>query len=136
FATMMTNATMLTARSPWGRRRRFNLTPFTVTVTAVAVQSDSLSADTAMTAPTFSPSFDASSFAAAIDDIRRRTQAQIGADDLRYIRTADRVSRVAELVGRALIAAAPGPLGFGLGVISLWAYKQLQATEIGHSALH
>lgn len=89
-----------------------------------------------MTAPSFSPSFDSTSFAAAIDDIRRRTQAQVGADDLRYIRTVDRVSRVAELVGRTLIAAAPGPLGFGLGVISLWAYKQLQATEIGHSALH
>ncbi len=76
------------------------------------------------------------SFGSAIDAIRKRAQAKVGAEDLHYIRTVDRVSRVAELVGRTLIAVSPGPLLFTAGVVSLWAYKQLQATEIGHSTLH
>jgi fatty acid desaturase len=75
-------------------------------------------------------------FAAAIDDIHRRAKARVGQDDLRYIRTVDRVSRVAELFGRTLIAVSPGPISFATGVLSLWVYKQLQATEIGHTALH
>lgn len=80
--------------------------------------------------------FNPTAFATAIDDIRRRTQAAVGAEDLQYIRNVDRVSRVAELFGRTMIALAPGPLGFTVGVASLWVFKQLQATEIGHSALH
>ncbi|PRP91345.1 Stearoyl-CoA 9-desaturase [Enhygromyxa salina] len=75
-------------------------------------------------------------FGAAIEDIRKRTQAKVGQRDLRYIRTVDRVSRVAEFVGRTLIAVSPGPMMFSAGVLSLWVYKQLQATEIGHGALH
>jgi linoleoyl-CoA desaturase len=35
-----------------------------------------------------------------------------------------------------LIAVSPGPASFSIGVLSLWVYKQLQATEIGHAALH
>ncbi|HVH99905.1 MAG TPA: fatty acid desaturase [Enhygromyxa sp.] len=76
------------------------------------------------------------SFAEAIDDIHRRAKARVGQEDLDYIRRVDRVSRVAELVGRTLIAISPGPILFSLGVLSLAAYKQLQATEIGHTALH
>jgi NADPH-dependent stearoyl-CoA 9-desaturase len=76
------------------------------------------------------------SFAAAIDAIHRDAKARVGPEDLRYIRTVDRVSRVAEAVGRTLIAVSPGPVLFTAGVLSLWAYKQLQATEIGHTSLH
>jgi fatty acid desaturase len=76
------------------------------------------------------------SFGAAIDGIRKRTKAKVGQEDLRYIRRVDRISRAAELVGRTLIAVSPGPLLFSAGVASLWVYKQLQATEIGHAALH
>lgn len=76
------------------------------------------------------------SFAAAIDAIHRDAKARVGQDDLQYIRRVDRVSRVAELVGRTLIAVSPGPISFATGVLSLWVYKQLQATEIGHTALH
>lgn len=75
-------------------------------------------------------------FGQAIDGIRKRTLAKVGQEDLRYIRTVDRLSRVAEFVGRTLIAISPGPMLFTAGVLSLWAYKQLQATEIGHTALH
>src|SRR5690606_36404779 len=59
-----------------------------------------------------------------------------GQGDLDRIRRVDRVSRGAELVGRTLIAVSPGPIMFSAGVLSLWVYKQLQATEIGHTALH
>jgi len=76
------------------------------------------------------------SFAAAIDAIHHDAKARVGPEDLRYIRRVDRVSRVAELVGRTLIAVSPGPILFTTGVLSLWVYKQLQATEIGHTALH
>ncbi len=76
------------------------------------------------------------SFAAALDAIHSKTKAKMGEPDLRYIRRVDRVSRVAELVGRTLIAVSPGPVMFSVGVLSLWVYKQLQATEIGHTALH
>jgi linoleoyl-CoA desaturase len=75
-------------------------------------------------------------FGVAIEAIRKRTQAEVGEHDLRYIRRVDRLSRVAELFGRTLIAVSPGPILFTTGVLSLWVYKQLQATEIGHMALH
>jgi fatty acid desaturase len=75
-------------------------------------------------------------FGVAIEAIRKRTQAEVGEHDLRYIRRVDRISRVAEMFGRTLIAVSPGPILFTTGVLSLWVYKQLQATEIGHMALH
>lgn len=75
-------------------------------------------------------------FGVAIEAIRKRTQAEVGASDLRYIQRVDRVSRVAEVFGRTLIAVSPGPILFVTGVLSLWVYKQLQMSEIGHMALH
>ena len=75
-------------------------------------------------------------FGRAIDDIRDRAQARVGTYDLRRIRRVDRLSRVLELGGRGLIALGPGPLSFAVGVLWLWVHKQLQATEIGHTALH
>lgn len=76
------------------------------------------------------------SFGRAIDAIHAKIKAQLGAEDLRYIRRVHAISRGAEAVGRTLIALSPGPLMFSAGVLSLWVYKQLQATEIGHGALH
>ena len=76
------------------------------------------------------------SFGQAIDDIRERAQARVGLEDLERVRRLDRRSRTLELVGRGLIAFTPGPLGFAVGVTALWLHKQLQATEIGHTALH
>ena len=76
------------------------------------------------------------SFGRALDAIHADTRAKLGDEDLRYIRRVDRVSRVAEALGRTLIALSPGPILFSAGVLSLWLYKQLQATEIGHGVLH
>ena len=95
------------------------------------------STETTASAPTWASDVERfRSFGSAIEAIRKRTQAKVGPEDLHYIRTVDRISRVAELAGRTLIAVSPGPVLFTAGVLSLWVYKQLQATEIGHPTLH
>jgi linoleoyl-CoA desaturase len=48
----------------------------------------------------------------------------------------NRFSRAMEVVGRALIFFSPEPVSFLCGVGALFVHKQLQATEIGHTALH
>lgn len=75
-------------------------------------------------------------FARDIDDIRARVEARLGAEDLRWIRRVRRVSRGAEVAGRALLHVSLDPVTFTLGVLALWLHKQLEATEIGHTALH
>ena len=75
-------------------------------------------------------------FAAEIDHLRDRIESEIGAEDLAYIRRVDRFSRVMEIVGRTLIHFSIEPVGFLSGVGALWLHKQLQAIEIGHTALH
>ncbi|HEX4458985.1 MAG TPA: acyl-CoA desaturase [Polyangia bacterium] len=75
-------------------------------------------------------------FGEAIDEIRERVEAQIGQEDLRYVKKLDRVSRLLEVCGRVLLHVSLDPFTFSAGVVSLWLHKQLQATEIGHTALH
>jgi linoleoyl-CoA desaturase len=76
------------------------------------------------------------SFGDALDDIHRRAKARMGAEDVAYVRRLDRLSRGFEIAGRALLMLGPGPLTFVAGVGLLWLYKQIQATEIGHTVLH
>ncbi len=76
------------------------------------------------------------SFAAALDELKARTEAKIGAADLTYIRRLDATSRGLEAVGRVLIHLSPGPITWTVGVLALWLHKQLQATEVGHTVLH
>jgi linoleoyl-CoA desaturase len=75
-------------------------------------------------------------FGREIDRIRDEAMAKVGAEDVAYIKKVDAVSRAAEIVGRGLIHASITPLGFFAGVGALWLHKQLEATEIGHTALH
>jgi linoleoyl-CoA desaturase len=75
-------------------------------------------------------------FAQAIDQIRARVEKQIGIEDVVYIRKVRRFSTAMELAGRALIHVSPEPVSFLAGVAALWLHKQLEATEIGHTALH
>lgn len=79
---------------------------------------------------------DLEAFGAQIDALRKRVEAQIGAEDLAYIRRVDRVSKGMELVGRLLIHFSLDPVTFGVGVLALSVHKQLQAAEIGHTVLH
>ncbi len=75
-------------------------------------------------------------FGREIDAIRTRLEAEVGAVDLARVRRLDGISRSFEVVGRVLLHLSFEPLGFLAGVGSLWVHKQLQATEIGHTALH
>ncbi len=75
-------------------------------------------------------------FGEAIDAIRTRVEAQVGAEDVKNVKDLDQFSRAMELTGRVLLHFSFEPVGFTAGVIALWIHKQLQAIEIGHSALH
>lgn len=75
-------------------------------------------------------------FGDALDAVRTRIEAELGAGDVRYIARVDAASRALELVGRGLIFVSFEPVSFAGGVACLWLGKQLQATEIGHASLH
>jgi linoleoyl-CoA desaturase len=75
-------------------------------------------------------------FGDAIDAIKADVEGKLGDDDVRYVTRMERVSRTLEVVGRTTIHLSMDPVTFTLGVIALWLHKQLQATEIGHTALH
>jgi linoleoyl-CoA desaturase len=71
-----------------------------------------------------------------LDAVKERAFSRVGAEDVRYVRRLEFLSRAMEIVGRGLIHFSPEPVSFLRGVTVLWLHKQLQATEIGHSALH
>ena len=75
-------------------------------------------------------------FGAELDEVKRRAFERVGPEDVAYVKRLNRFSRASEVVGRVLIHFSPEPVTFTLGVIALWLHKQLQATEIGHTALH
>lgn len=75
-------------------------------------------------------------FGAALDQIRKRIENEIGDTDVKYIKKMRNTSRALEVLGRGLIHISLEPIGFSTGVIALWLHKQLEATEIGHMALH
>lgn len=75
-------------------------------------------------------------FGRAIDEIRHRAEARIGAEDVAHIRRVRRASTALEVLGRALIHVSPEPLSFAAGVIALFVHKQLETAEIGHTVLH
>ena len=82
------------------------------------------------------PEPDYRAFGEEIDEVKRRALARIGPEDVAYVKRLNRFSRVMEVIGRVLIHISPEPVTFTLGVGALWIHKQLQATEIGHTALH
>jgi|CZKU01.1.fsa_nt_gi linoleoyl-CoA desaturase len=75
-------------------------------------------------------------FGDELDDVKRRALSRVGAEDVTYVRRLNRFSRGMEIAGRLLIMLSPEPTTFFLGVGALWVHKQLQSTEIGHTALH
>lgn len=76
------------------------------------------------------------SFARALNDLKRRIQAQIGAEDLRDMRRLRRISLVTEAIGRLIIHFCFEPILFTVGVVVLWIAKQIAVIEIGHTVLH
>jgi NADPH-dependent stearoyl-CoA 9-desaturase len=75
-------------------------------------------------------------FAAALDELRREVEADIGEKDTAHVRRIVALSRRLEVLGRGLIHFSIEPITFGLGVGALWAHKSLELMEIGHMALH
>jgi NADPH-dependent stearoyl-CoA 9-desaturase len=75
-------------------------------------------------------------FGLEVDAIRKRVEKEIGAEDLDYVSRLNRFSRKMEVAGRGLIHFSFEPFTFTTGVACLWIHKQLQAIEIGHTALH
>jgi linoleoyl-CoA desaturase len=76
------------------------------------------------------------SFGRAIDAIKHDVESRVGADDLRYVERLRLFSRAMEIVGRACIHVSFEPILFSIGVVALFLHKQVEATEIGHTALH
>ncbi len=79
---------------------------------------------------------DTAAFGKAIDAIRARIEREVGEDDVAYVKRMRRLSTGLEILGRTLIHVSPEPVSFMTGVGALWLHKQLEATEIGHTALH
>lgn len=76
------------------------------------------------------------SFALALNDLKRRVQEQIGAEDVRDMRRLRRLALVIEAAGRLMIHFCFEPVLFCLGVVVLWIAKQISVIEIGHTVLH
>lgn len=76
------------------------------------------------------------SFGAALDALKERVEGQLGQADVRYVKAMNAFSRGCEALGRVLIHFSFEPIAFFAGVFFLWIHKQLQAIEIGHTALH
>jgi fatty acid desaturase len=76
------------------------------------------------------------SFGSALDALKERVESQLGAFDVRYVKSLELASRSCEALGRLLIHFSFEPIAFSVGVIFLWLHKQLQAIEIGHTSLH
>jgi linoleoyl-CoA desaturase len=75
-------------------------------------------------------------FGEELDAVKQRAFEGLGPEDVAYVRRLHRFSRSMEAVGRVLIHFSFEPVTFTFGVLALWLHKQLQATEIGHTALH
>lgn len=75
-------------------------------------------------------------FGEELDAVKQRVFARVGPEDLAYVKRLDSFSVAMEVIGRVLIHVSPEPVTFVLGVGALYLHKQLQATEIGHTALH
>jgi fatty acid desaturase len=75
-------------------------------------------------------------FGRRIDAIRARVEAAVGPADLAHVEKMRAISRGLEITGRTLIHVSLDPVTWSVGVGALWLHKQLEATEIGHTALH
>lgn len=75
-------------------------------------------------------------FGKEVDRVRARVEGELGERDVHYIKRMRRISLGFEAVGRMLIHISFEPVLFVLGVFALFLHKQLEATEIGHTALH
>jgi linoleoyl-CoA desaturase len=75
-------------------------------------------------------------FGRAIDALKSEAEASVSERDVLYIVRLRRFSRALEVLGRGLLHVSWEPISFGLAVLILAVHKQIEALEIGHTALH
>ncbi len=75
-------------------------------------------------------------FGDELDALKRRVLSRLGDEDVAYVTRLERFSRAMEVTGRVLIHVSFEPCTFFLGTLALAVHKQIQTSEIGHSALH
>jgi len=75
-------------------------------------------------------------FAAELDDLGRRTRADLGAVDARYIRRLRSVIRLCTAAGRGLLLLGWFPPTWLLGTLLLGLGKILENMELGHNVMH
>ena len=75
-------------------------------------------------------------FGEELDDLRRRTVADLGERDREYLETVVRAQRGLEFAGRALMFAGFLPPAWVGGVAALSLSKILDNMEIGHNVMH
>ncbi|CAN5520879.1 acyl-CoA desaturase [soil metagenome] len=95
-----------------------------------------LSAPSSSVSPSSSAPERYRAFGAELDALKARTFAEVGEEDVKYVKSLDRFSIAMEVIGRVLIHVSPEPISFLAGVGCLFVHKQLQAAEIGHTSLH
>jgi fatty acid desaturase len=76
------------------------------------------------------------SFARALNAVKQRVKAQIGAADIRDMRRLRRIALAIEAAGRLMIHFCFEPILFTVGVLTLWIAKQISVMEVGHTVLH
>ena len=76
------------------------------------------------------------SFGEQIAAVHKGVESELGDEDVQHILQLQRFSRAMEAMGRVLIHLSPEPISFSAGVLALFVHKQLQTTEVGHTALH
>jgi NADPH-dependent stearoyl-CoA 9-desaturase len=79
---------------------------------------------------------DTEAFGAELDDLLRRTKADLGERDVRYIRRVRRLQLSLELAGRGLLFAGFFPPAWILGTAALSLSKIIENMEVGHNILH
>ena len=75
-------------------------------------------------------------FANELDALRNRVRADLGTNDVAYIRRLIRLQRIAEVAGRLFLFMGFNPVAFALGVALLSLSKILDNMEIGHNIMH
>ncbi len=78
----------------------------------------------------------AAAFAAELDALRQRVQADVGERDARHIRRMIRLSQGSAIAGRGLLMFGIGPFSWIAGVLSLATAKIVENMEIGHNVMH
>src|SRR4249920_1058437 len=79
---------------------------------------------------------DYEAFGAELDAVHAEVKTRMGPEDVAYVENVRAISRRTEVVGRALLHFSLDPVTWFAGVLALWGHHQLEAIEIGHSALH